>query len=443
MYTVIHYQVILCPSCCLLCLQPHLTTKPFHSPSRWRRLEDTQRLLKHVLLFATPEFGFTPQKLVQQRCLSILAEPQKNGTKLGKFKLIPLLRCRITILQFFWGTDLPATSFFRVICVVTFTHRESPATTPLRRRCWCPFWGGARLEGAVICYHIIISYIYLLYIYIYIIPFTSYIIHTYIIFVYIILYYTVLYHIIWYYNILYHIILYHIILYCIVLYHIILYYIISYHITLSYTHHLICHILYNSYLNMILLCSKKSISICLHLCFCLPWRSIWYLFVSSPPLMNGRNEESPIFPTALRHWTIHRHPPFEVIGPKSRLNGPQRSAVLPAVLVAWLLGWLHPLFFVERGREGKHGKIVFFCVWWRTPLPKISMEFILLEIKWKFDGGGSDGVSVWGGHWEIEERKAQFEVWKLESLFWMLRVSKRLFETLSICGYLWWWCLRT
>ena len=270
MYTVIHYQVILCPSCCLLCLQPHLTTKPFHSPSRWRRLEDTQRLLKHVLLFATPEFGFTPQKLVQQRCLSILAEPQKNGTKLGKFKLIPLLRCRITILQFFWGTDLPATSFFRVICVVTFTHRESPATTPLRRRCWCPFWGGARLKGAVICYHIIISYIYLLYIY-----YTIHILHHSYVY-YISLYYIILYCIISHYMILYHIIAYHIIsyyivLYCIVLYHIILYYIISYHIILHYLTPIISYVI--SYITPILIwsyCAARKafqyVYICVSVC---------------------------------------------------------------------------------------------------------------------------------------------------------------------------------
>lgn len=232
-----------------------------------------------------------------------MAEPKKNGTKLGKFNLIPLLRCRIRILQCFFGLiSQRSYSFFRVICVVTFTHGASPTTTPLRRRRGARFEEGPDWKGLSFAI-ISLSHIYI--------------------------YYTI--------HILYH----------------------SY-IILSYlTPIVICHILYHFYLNMILFCSKKTISICLHLYFCSPWRSIWYLFVSSPPLMEG-TPKSPIFPTALRHWTIHRHPPFEVIGPKSRLNGPQRSAVLPGVLVAWLVA--SPIF-VERGRDGKHkGKnSVFMC----------------------------------------------------------------------------------
>lgn len=98
--------------------------------------------------------------------------PKKNGTKLGKFNLIPLLRCRIRILQCFFGLiSQRSYSFFRVICVVTFTHGASPTTTPLRRR------RGARFEEGPDWKGLSFAIISLSHIYIYIIPFTSYIIH--------------------------------------------------------------------------------------------------------------------------------------------------------------------------------------------------------------------------------------------------------------------------
>ena len=236
---------------------------------------------------------------------------------------------------------------------------------PLRRRRYCPFWGWARLKGAVIWYHIIISCIYICISCL--MPFISYIIH--------------------------------------ILNH-------SYFISfISYTHHLICHILYHSYLKKILYCSKKSISICLYLCFCLPWRSICVFST-----LNGRNEKIPNVPN----------------GPEA-LDNPQASTIRgnwPKISPKWaskvcrsarcvgcLVGCIPDFLWKGEGTGNIREKIVFFVYGGELLCQKFRWN-LLLEIKWKFDGGGSDGVSVLGGggQWEIEERKAQFEVWGLESL---------------------------
>ncbi len=137
----------------------------------------------------------------------------------------------------------------------------------------------------------------------------------------------------------------------------------------------------------------------------------------------------------LRRWTIHKHPPFEVTGPRSRPDGPQRS-----VLVAWLVA--SPIFCFFSGRKERETveKCCFVCFW--GELWAKMLDGILLEMKWMWLGG-SDGVSVGGGHWRCCAKKNK--VWSLEIGTPFLDVEgpqKSAWET-PTCGYLWWWCLRT
>lgn len=70
---------------------------------------------------------------------------------------------------------------------------------------------------------------------------------------------------------------------------------------------------------------------------------------------------------------------------------------LPFCPVCWLLGWLRPRFLWKgEGTGNIREKIVVFVYGGELLCQKFRWN-LLLEIKWKFHGGGRDGVSVLGG----------------------------------------------
>lgn len=72
-----------------------------------------------------------------------------------------------------------------------------------------------------------------------------------------------------------------------------------------------------------------------------------------------------------------------------------RSARCVGCLVAWLVA--SPIFCGKGKRRETWKDSVFLCLV-ENSSAKNFHGILLLEIKWKFDGGGSDGVSVWGEH---------------------------------------------
>ena len=172
---------------------------------------------------------------------------------------------------------------------------------------------------------------------------------------------------------------------------------------------------------MILYCSKKTISIYVYICL-------------------------PVCPEDLSVSSCLR--------PIEALDNPQASTIRgnwPKISPRWascvgcLVGCVpHFLGFLLRP-EGKGNigeKCCFVCFWGERSLWAKMVDGILLEMKWMWLGG-SDGVSVGGGHWRCCAKKN--EVWSLEIGKPFRDVEgpqKSAWET-PTCGYLWWWCLRT
>lgn len=162
-----------------------------------------------------------------------------------------------------------------------------------------------------------------------------------------------------------------------------------------------------SYPSISLYSSKKTISICLHQCFCLPWRSICRVFST----LNGKNEKNtPIFPNA----------PEALDNPQAstiRGNWPKISPIWASKVcssarcVGYLVAWLvaSPIFCGKGKMKGNMEKIVLFLF---TPLKK-KIDGILC---WKTNGSlmAAEVMEflVWGG--ALRKRREKGEVWSLE-----------------------------